>query len=255
MTEHMELITTIVNNYIPNVLQTLENYVVKGGKASDYYITHYKGKKIIRFTDWDLACNSIESQEIIKNTIINYLSTYGISNIVIQRIINHDAKKGIQIGMDCGNSISYFLDIIIYEQNDPIFTNILINNNIRYININSLLTDLQETYNDRINNLSKELFEFRIMDIDINRLNDNIEFYMNKITNQLIQKYSIKTTTDIAKIKKLKTLSETDKNEDIKDVQNYLQNNIIQMYSDILPKFRLHFEKLIRTYTRLQLLQ
>ena len=250
--ECMEILTTILNKYIPEVLPTLHNYVIKGGRASDYYISQHSGEELIRFTDWDIACDGIESQISIKNKIIDYLDQHGISNIKIQSITTPDNKSGIQIGINCNSSDCYFADIVIYNSDDAIFSNIQTNNNIRYINIDYLLSDLQNTYKDRITNLSDDLYNFHITNIDLNNLNNSIDFYMGEIAIQLIKKYSIKSATDIARINKDKNLDQEEKMEEIEGINKSVQEGIRQMYSEILPKFKMNFEKLMRTSDRLK---
>jgi hypothetical protein len=253
--ECMEILTTILNIYIPEILPNVNNYVIKGGRASDYYISKSIGEDLIRFTDWDIACDGIESQNLIKDRIIEYLSQHGILNIKIQSITTSDNKSGIQLGINCNTSDCYFADIVIYNPDDPIFSNIQTNNNIRYINIDYLLSDLQETYKDRVRNLSYELYNFHITNIDINNLNNlnnSIDFYMGEISIQLIKNYSIKSATDIVRINKYKDLDQQEKMEEIEGINKSLQDGIRQMYSEILPKFKNSFEKLIRTADRLK---
>ena len=250
--ECMEILTTILNKYIPEVLPTLQNYVIKGGRASDYYISQHSGEELIRFTDWDIACDSIEAQKVIKNGIIAYLNQHGVSNIKIQPITTPDNKSGIQLGVNCGSSDCYFTDIVIYNPDDPIFSNIQVNNNIKYINLDYLLSDLQNTYKDRIKNLSEDLYNFHINNINLNNLNSNIDFYMGEIAIQLIKNYSIKSATDIARINKDKDLDQEEKMEEIKGINKSVQEGIRQLYSEILPKFKTSFEKLIRTADRLK---
>jgi hypothetical protein len=250
--ECMEILTTILNKYIPEVLSTINNYVIKGGRASDYYISQYTGKELIRFTDWDIVCDSIESQTLIKSKIIDYLNQQGISNIKIQPIITHDNKSGIQIGISCINSICYFVDIIIYKNDDPIFSNIETNNNLRYINIDYLLNDLQNTYKDRITNLTEELHNFHINNIDLNNLTSTINFYIDEIEIKLINNYSKKSASNIALIKKDKYLDQQEKMEEIEKLNKSVREDVKQIYSVILPKFKTNFEKLFRTSDRLE---
>lgn len=247
--ECMEIITTILNKYIPEILPTLENYVVKGGKASDFYISHNTGKELIRFTDWDLACNSEESQTIIKNKILDYLDKQGILNIKQQKIVAHDGKKGLQIGIECAGEECFFVDIVIYSPDDSIFIDNTINGNVRYVNINYLLNDLQQTYSEREDRLSEELDTFNITGIDSHNITNDISYYMNQIREQLILNRKIKASSDICKINQDKSLEEEEKKEYIDEIINIDINELI---SEILPSFRNSIEKLLRTKDRLQ---
>lgn len=149
-----ELLKSILNVYMPQILPRLDNYVVKGGRASDYYIDKTTG---LPFTDWDIACTTIAAQETIRNQIIEFLKK-GFNNIKEEKIVTNDNKKGIQIGVDCKGQTCFFTDIVLYSPDDPIFiNNELSKEGIKYINIDYLLHDLSETYKDRIHNLSEWL--------------------------------------------------------------------------------------------------
>ena len=60
-----EKLNIILNLYIPQILPALDNYVVKGGRASDFYISQSTHQMLFGFTDWDLACDSEASQSFL----------------------------------------------------------------------------------------------------------------------------------------------------------------------------------------------
>lgn len=250
-----EILNTILNKYIPSILPTLNNYVVKGGRASDFYISKNTGQQLFGFTDWDLACNSGQSQLIIKDTIISALKENGIRDIQTQKITTQDNKSGIQLGIKCDNDICFFVDIVIYDNSDPIFKDNITNEGINYVNLNYLLDDLQTTNSERTLRLSDELNNFHINDINTNDLTNNVESYINIIKEQLIRKRTSKAVAEIASIMRDSTLDENEKLEDIEEVNNRTSIDINNLISEIIPEFKSKFEKLLRTNYRLKMLQ
>lgn len=248
--ECMEILTTILNIHIPAILPSLNNYVVKGGRASDFYISQYTGKELIRFTDWDLACNSRENQTVIKDKVITYLNQQGITNIATQTITTQDDKLGIQLGIKCNGTNCFFIDIVIYPPSDPIFNSNQTNKGINYVNLNYLFDDLNITNTERIQRLIEELDNFNIINIDVNNLTNDINFYIDDIRNQLIKKRTLKAENDISEILKDTDLNDIEKEEDIEETNKKFSDDISYIISEILPTFRTNFEKLIRTNER-----
>lgn len=247
-----EILNTILNGYIPQILPTLHNYVVKGGRASDFYISQSTGQMLFGFTDWDLACDSKETQETIENTIKSYLSQRGIRNIQSQQIITQDSKPGKQLGIKCDEEKCFFIDIVIYGSSDPIFNSPSIDNGINYININYLFDDLKQTNTDRTERLSQELSDFNIVDIDVYNLTDNINLYMDNIQQQLTKSITDKGLDDIKKIESNIKISPKRKVEYIEEIKEQIANNIASIISELLPKIKTNIQKLLRTNYRLQ---
>jgi hypothetical protein len=236
---------------MPQILPRLDNYVVKGGRASDYYIDKLTG---IPFTDWDIACTTSESQETIRNQIIKFLKEEGLKNIKEEKIITNDEKKGIQIGVECNGEICFFTDIILYSPDDPIFINNEISKEgIKYINIDYLLDDLTKTYHDRIHNLSEWLHELHIDNVNPSELTyDNID----PILNSIKQTHNTLITTQFEKNITLLDdgtdyeLTQEEKDEDKKEIRDKYENDIREINTVTIPDLKARFEKLIRTKDR-----
>ena len=145
-----ELLTTILNVYMPRILPRLDNYVVKGGRASDYYINKKTGIPFITFTDWDIACTTIAAQETIRNQIIEFLKKEGFNNIKEEKIVTNDEKKGIQIGVDCNGQICFFTDIVLYSPDDPIFIGLNLNTNSNLSCLNLIGFLITKYFNNRL---------------------------------------------------------------------------------------------------------
>ena len=246
-----ELLTTILNVYMPRILPRLDNYVVKGGRASDYYIDKTSS---LPFTDWDIACTTIAAQETIRNQIIEFLKKEGFNNIKEEKIVTNDEKKGIQIGVDCNGQICFFTDIVLYSPDDPIFiNNTLSEQGIKYINIDYLLRDLRETYQDRIHNLSEWLHELHIDNVNPSELTyDNIDPILNSIKQTHITLTTVQFDKNIALLDDDTDyeLTQEEKDEDKKEITDKYENDIREINTVTIPDLRGRFEKLIRTKDR-----
>jgi hypothetical protein len=248
----LETLVTILNIYIPEILSSVDNYVVKGGRASDYYISKQTGIKLLRLTDWDIACKNTEDQTIIKQKIIEYLNKVKISNIKILKIRTNDGKPGIQLGINCNGSTCFFVDIVVYSNDTVIFENIQKYNGINYINYNYMLNDLDLTFKDRIKNFAEWLNNYGITGIDTINLTSNINTYLDTVKQQLLQRLTDKLKHDIDEIDNDNELTEKEKNEDKDEIYNKTEESKIQLYTTILPSLKSKLEKLIRTDDRLK---
>ena len=245
-----ELLKPILNVYMPQILPRLDNYVVKGGRASDYYIDKTRG---IPFTDWDIACTTISVQETIRNQIIEFLKKEGF-NIKEAEIVTNDNKKGIQIGVDCNGQTCFFTDIILYSPDDPIFiNNELSKEDIKYINIDYLLHDLSVTYQDRIHNLSAWLHQLHIDNVNPSELTyDNIVPILDSIKQTHTALITAQFDRNIALLDDDTDyeLTQQEKDEDKKEITDKYENNIHEINTITIPDLRARFEKLIRTKDR-----
>ncbi len=246
-----EMLATILNVYMPQILSRLDNYVVKGGRASDYYIDKTRG---IPLTDWDIACTTISAQETIRNQIIEFLKKKGFNNIKEEKIVTNDKKKGIQIGVDCNGQTCFFTDIVLYSPDDPIFIkNTLSEQDIKYINIDYLLHDLNETYQDRIHNLSEWLHELHIDNVNPSELTyDNIDPILDSIKQTHITLTTVQFDKNIALLDDDTDyeLTQEEKDEDKKEITDKYENDIREINTVTIPDLRGRFEKLIRTKDR-----
>jgi hypothetical protein len=245
------MLATILNVYMPQILSRLDNYVVKGGRASDYYIDKTRG---IPLTDWDIACTTISAQETIRNQIIEFLKKKGFNNIKEEKIVTNDKKKGIQIGVDCNGQTCFFTDIVLYSPDDPIFIkNTLSEQDIKYINIDYLLHDLNETYQDRIHNLSEWLHELHIDNVNPSELTyDNIDPILDSIKQTHITLTTVQFDKNIALLDDDTDyeLTQEEKDEDKKEITDKYENDIREINTVTIPDLRGRFEKLIRTKDR-----
>ena len=247
-----EKLNIILNLYIPQILPALDNYVVKGGRASDFYISQSTHQMLFGFTDWDLACDSEASQTIIKNTIISYLNEQGITNIETHTTTTPDKKHGIQLGIKCNEEICFFIDIFIYESTDDIFNNPLISNGIKYVNIDYLFDDLKQTNTDRTERLSEQLELLDITTIDPHRLTDNVNSYMDIIQQQIIRRATDKGIAETIKVQENPRYISDEKDDFIEEIKKRTSDNINSFISEELPKIRTDIQKLIRTNIRLR---
>ena len=254
-----ELLTTILNVYMPRILPRLDNYVVKGGRASDYYINKKTGIPFITFTDWDIACTTIAAQETIRNQIIEFLKKEGFNNIKEEKIITNDNKKGIQIGVECNGETCFFIDIVLYALDDPIFINNEISEQgIKYINIDYLLHDLTETYRDRINNLKEWLRELHIVNVSPSELTyDNIDPILDSISQTHNKLITVEFEKNIALLDDDTDyeLTQEEKDEDKKEIIDKYENDIREINTVTIHDLRARFEKLIRTKIRYEKLK
>ena len=246
-----ELLNPILNVYMPQILQPLDNYVVKGGRASDYYIDKTSG---IPFTDWDIACTSKVAQKTIRSQIIEFLKKEGFNNIKEETIVTNDNKSGIQLGVYCKGEPCFFTDIVLYPPDHPIFINNEISEQgIKYINIDYLLDDLTQTYRDRIHNLKEWLDEIHIVNVNPSELTyDNIDSILDSIKQTHIDLLKVQLDKSIALLDDDTDyeLTQEEKDEDKKEITDKYENDINEIDTDIIPGLRARFEKLIRTKER-----
>lgn len=247
-----EILNTILNGYIPQILPRLHNYIVKGGRASDFYISQSTHQMLFGFTDWDLACDSEATQTIIKNTIISYLNENSIRDIKTQKITTPDKKRGEQLGIECNGEICFFIDIVVYESTDDIFNNPLISNGINYVNIDYLFDDLKQTNTDRTERLTEQLELLEITTIDPHRLTDNVNSYMDIIQQQIIRRATDKGIAETIKIEQNPRYTSDAKDDYIEEIKKQTSDNINSFISEELPKIRTDIQKLIRTNIRLR---
>jgi hypothetical protein len=247
-----ELLNPILNVYMPQILQPLDNYVVKGGRASDYYIDKTSG---IPFTDWDIVCTSKVVQKTIRSQIIEVLKKEGFNNIKEETIVTNDNKSGIQLGVYCKGEPCFFTDIVLYPPDDPIFINNEISEQgIKYINIDYLLDDLTQTYRDRIHNLKEWLDEIHIVNVNPSELTyDNIDSILDSIKQTHIALLKVQLDKSIALLDDDDTdyeLTQEEKDEDKKEITDKYKNDINEIDTVTIPELRARFEKLIRTKER-----
>jgi hypothetical protein len=246
-----ELLNPILNVYMPQILQPLDNYVVKGGRASDYYIDKTSG---IPFTDWDIACTSKVVQKTIRSQIIEFLKKEGLNNIKEETIVTNDNKSGIQLGVDCKGQPCFFTDIVLYPPDDPIFINNEISEQgIKYINIDYLLHDLKKTHEDRIDNLKEWLNELNIVNVSPSELTyDNIDPILDSIKQTHIALIKVQFDKNIALLDDDSDyeLTKEEKDEDKKEIIDKYDNDINEIDTVTIPDLRARFEKLIRTKER-----
>lgn len=253
--ECKEQLITILNIYIPKILPQLSNYIVKGGRASDYYISKITKKPFIRFTDWDIACEN-NVRKINCKKVIDYLKNVGFNDIRTSDITIHDGKQGTQIGINCGTDLCFFIDIIEYPSNDPIYLNSEISDdNIRYVNLDYLINDLDETYRDRINNLNERLYNLHIKNINVEQLSSdnldsNLELMKASLTDSLHKRYE----NDIKLIESDNdddyVLSEEEKIEEKQQITKIYNSNMEQILTNDIPDLKSRIEKIIRTKDR-----
>lgn len=246
----------IMDNYIPRILPQLGDYVVKGGRASDYYISKLSGKKPATYTDWDIACKTERLQSQICDQIIRNLNNFGFTDIKRTSIVAKDRKKGLQLGVQCNEDVCYFVDIVVYGPDDPAFINIQTSDDgIKYISEEYLLTDLEATYQDRINDLKSWLGNLHITDIDPENLsNENYNDILESIKKTLIQFLDDKFSLDISDIDDDDDFSQKEKDEDKQDLKKRYTDDIDEINTITIPQLKDRFEKLIRTKIRYTLL-
>jgi len=245
-----ELLATILNVYMPQILPTLDKYVVKGGRASDYYTYRKTGSMFITFTDWDIAC--VEDQlDPICRQIIDDLTARGI-DVVTERIITHEGKRGIQLGFNCNRILYYFADVIAHPSNHRVFMNIN-KDTIKYIDYDYLLSDLAQTYRDRIHNLNIWLSELHIHDVTVHE--DTYEKLLESISEHISTRLRKTFERDIKNIKEETDLTKREKREDLSDLFRRYRRTISELKNVTIPDLRERFEKLIRTKIRYEKLQ
>lgn len=242
------------------------NYVVKGGKAADLYI-YQPQSGMIRFTDWDIACNTITDQNTIAKAMMDILTNkYPNSQFIKEHIkINMDDKDhkslpGIQIGLKCEGTNDFFADIMLYPPSDSVFTNVYVDDvsKIKYANIQYVKNDIYTTLIDRINILNTGMNEWSIdIQIDINMVTSNIDVYINTIYITLINRaynHSIEQIVGVFNHEKDKDdvleISTDDINADINDIKTSFNTTLSDLSTTTLPMYREKFEKLFRTLDR-----
>jgi hypothetical protein len=249
-----EILMNITNNIIPNILKSSEGYVVKGGKASDYYIKKQSGEVLNEFTDWDIACKTKEIQEAIykqiKDTITKNYSSY---KIIEENVRTKDEKKGIQIGINCNGKDCFFVDLIIYSASDKIYQNNETNNGIIYISKSYLLDDLKQTYEDRINDLTVFLQNWDVNLIpDPSKLDDGYKDYLRLIRILFDKKLKTEHKQNINSIdnESSQEIDEEERNEIIQEYNDRYIKGIEELENIIIPDIESRIKKLIRTKSR-----
>ena len=157
-TEDCPLLRVITEEHTPELLRQLESmeYVVKGGKACDYYITQQCEQKPAWNTDWDIACKDDSTKSAISKRANNVvLSIPERPSLILTNITTLDKKKGTQLGINCGKYTNYFLDIVVYSDGDEVYDNFTTEGGIKYVSKEYLLKDLHECYQDRIEQLRR----------------------------------------------------------------------------------------------------
>ena len=256
--ECLEIVTTLLNTIIPNILTTCEKYVVKGGRSIDFYI-HKKKQSVplITLTDWDIICSK-DTQKIIKKKIIEsidaFLKSYNIIHdikIVTSNMTMPDGKKGIQIGIHCNESDCFLVDLIVYDDNDEIFTdNQRDDNGINYISKNYMVHDLKQTETDRLQNLDDFTVDFNL---DKLNLNDTVEKNIGEIETKYknnLQKY-LDEQKKMIDDDSAKDYSIKDRLEDKTYLQKNYETSVSELYSEIIPKTKDTISKYLRTKHRL----
>ena len=247
MCDNDENYLTILNMYIPDILKNLTlDYVVKGGRSFDYYLYLKNNEKMIYLTDWDIACYP-ENIEQIKNIIMSYIMKKTSLNLITEKIISNDNKKGIQIGIP---NNCFFIDLFGYDKNDKIFENIEIgDDNIKYINKKYMLNDLENTYLDRKKNISEELANFGFEQFNFKSLDDDLSNIHSTLLKNIIEKQSSdkeenETEYNSGKIDK----------EEYEDYKKELDERIIQfvgsLQNEAMPKIKNDLSKFYRTENR-----
>lgn len=253
---------TILNIDIPEILKNNNNYVVKGGRAFDYYTYTINGQKMIHLTDWDIACTPSNCDQL-KNTILEYLKQKHNLNFIQQNISLPGEKNGTQIGFKCASNECYFVDLVKYESDDSIFTNIVKNDNINFISREYMLNDLRETYKDRKDALIESLPTFGI---DLSRI--TFENYSNDYKNVeddimkgLLDEYNRnvdETTKRFIRRSKNPQLDieelEIELKEDLDDIKDRFEKNILSVKEETLHDLKEKFLKFYRTKTRYDIL-
>lgn len=238
---------TILNEYIPNILQNLKlEYVVKGGRSFDYYLYLENGEKMIYLTDWDIACYA-ENIEEIKNIIMSYIEEKSLK-LMTENITTNDNKKGIQIGIEPNKC--FFIDLVTYDKDNEIFKNITIgNDNIKYVNKQYMLNDLRNTYEDRRKNIIEGLEHYGINQFNFVSLNDDL----SNIQSILFKKINDKQTFDIKKYETNYSSGNLD-SEEYEEIKEELNerfiNNVESLYNETIPEIKNILSKFYRTKNR-----
>ena len=124
---------------------------------------------------------------------------------------------------------------------------------LKYINIDYLLRDLRETYQDRIHNLSEWLHELHIDNVNPSELTyDNIDPILDSIKQTHITLTTVQFDKNIALLDDHTDyeLTQEEKDEDKKEITDKYENDIREINTVTIPDLRGRFEKLIRTKDR-----
>ena len=249
--ECMEQMMTVLNVCVPQVLARSEHYVVKGGRAIDYHIMKKNGIRLLRLTDWDIAVDSIESEQTLADAIKEELKTYNIGTI--QTKLNFKGIKGLQISIQCGEGCA-FIDIIQYEPTDEIFQNTEIDKNIRYIPYEYTIRDLEETYLDRERDLD-EYFHHIGIDIHASQItSDNADQMTDVLRNFITMRYMKKYEEDKVKIDEMLTdedykITPAEHTEEMNELAKRHQDANLHT-EKIVGRMKERFQKLARTKYR-----
>lgn len=256
--ECMEQMMTVLNLGVPKVLAVSDHYVVKGGRAIDYHIMKKNGIRLLRLTDWDIAVDSMEAQTTLSNAIVKVLkTTYNIDTT--QTKIDFKGLKGVQINILCGDKGCPFMDIIQYDPDKPIFNNTVVDENIRYISYEYTMTDLDETYKDRVSNLDSYLDNIGI-DIRSKYITSrNADQMTDRVRNFMIKQLTDKYEQDKTAIDEMLTDEDYQISpEDHKEEMDQLYNRFIRDISFTARrtgKMTERFKKLARTKERRNILK
>ena len=247
MCDNDENYLTILNMYIPDILKNLTlDYVVKGGRSFDYYLYLKNNEKMIYLTDWDIACYP-ENIEQIKNIIMSYIMKKTSLNLITEKIISNDNKKGIQIGIP---NNCFFIDLFGYDKNDKIFENIEIgDDNIKYINKKYMLNDLENTYLDRKKNISEELANFGFEQFNFKSLDDDLSNIQSTLLKNIIEKQSSKKEKNETEYNSGK-IDKEEYEDDKKELDERMIGDVEFLENEAMPKIKNDLSKFYRTENR-----
>lgn len=263
----MDSYLTILNIDIPDILKRSNNYVVKGGRSFDYYAYEANGQKMVHLTDWDVACTP-SAIDPLKNQILESLRRRHNLNFIEQIIVLPDNTKGIQIGFECASNKCYFIDLVPYDADDPIFANIVMHEDVKYINREYMLHDLRETYNNRRDDIINHISSFGV---DVSRMTLNDFSYDYKIVEEEI-KQSLEQSRDNQiqnlmndcnrriELRRRKnpdvdvTELKNECDEDVAEVKSKFEKDASLLREDTLPELKERLLKLYRTKMRYDIL-
>jgi len=247
MCDNDENYLTILNMYIPDILKNLTlDYVVKGGRSFDYYLYLKNNEKMIYLTDWDIACYP-ENIEQIKNIIMSYIMKKTSLNLITEKIISNDNKKGIQIGIP---NNCFFIDLFGYDKNDKIFENIEIgDDNIKYINKKYMLNDLENTYLDRKKNISEELANYRFEQFNFKSLHDDLSNIQSTLLKNIIEKQSSEKEKNETEYN-LGNIDKEEYEDDKKELHERMIGDVEFLENEAMPKIKNDLSKFYRTKNR-----
>jgi hypothetical protein len=260
----IDMYITILNIDIPDFLKDSTNYVVKGGRAYDFYTFKEKGQKMLHLTDWDLACNSENCENLKENLIIFLQNRHPDLIINVDKLKFLDDKEGFKLTFKCNENNCDFIDLVKYNSTDSIFTDTLTDNGINYINHAYMIKDLTETYNDRLRHIINGLENYNITFNEDSFTNFVQDYNTIKkiIIKQIHDKYDINRSEIIASYeKKLKkpgaNIIKLNKELDdlLDEIRKQYDDNYQTTISQDLPPFRDILSKFYRTKERYNILK